>query len=335
MPILQRRTTAIALAGALIAGLAATGPAAAQKAIRFGTSSIGSSFYANAVAMSQLIQKHAGINVTVEPVGGSAANLFGIAAGRVDLAMSNSGASYDAVHAQSIYKKRIPLRLLIQGNPTLRWIFVRKGADITGPKDLLGKTVATRRRPLPELQQVMDAVVKVYKLPASKIKQVSSNTTGELARAFRAGTIDAASFPFALRQPIATKLFADNVIAPLAVPKDMFEKIKAALPDKFSVLEVPANNFKNQPKPFLALKMTTQLLAIAGTSDEEAYQVTKAILGHHAEFVEMNPAARPWTVANTLKDAKVPFHPGAIRYFKEIGKWTPALEKLQEKLLKS
>lgn len=335
MPKQQRRMIAIALAGMLAAGLSAPGSASAQKAIRLGTSSVGSSFYAAAVGMSQLIQKHAKINVTVEPVGGSAANLFGMAAGRVDFAMTNSGASYDAVHAQSIYKKKIPIRLLIQGSPTLRWFFVRKGSGIKTPRDLVGETIASRRKPLPELQQITEALIKVYKLPSSKIKQVSSTTLGEVARNLRSGAIDAATSPFTMRQPVATKLFADDVIEPLIIPRAMFYKVKAELPDKFSVLEVPANNFRNQPKAFLTLKMTTQLTAVATTPDEEAYQVTKAVLGNNAEFVQMNPAARAWTVKNTLEDAKIPFHPGAIRYFKEIGKWTPALEKQQEKLLKA
>lgn len=334
MPVLQHRTMTFAAIGALIACFAA-GPAAAQKAIRLGTSSIGSSFYATAVGMSQLIQKHAGINVTVEPVGGSDANIFGVAAGRIDFAMSNSGASYDGYHGIKPFRKKEPMRLLIQGNPTLRWFFVRKGAGISKPQDLVGKTVSSSRKPLPELQQIMNALIKVYKLPSSKIKQVGSVTSGEVARAFRAGTIDAASFPFALRQPIASKLFADNIIAPLIIPDNMFYKVKALLPNKFSVLKVPANNFENQPKAFLSLKMTTQLTTVASMPEEEVYKVVKAVLGHHDEFVKMQPAAGPWTVKNTLEDAKIPFHPGAIRYFKEIGAWTPALEKLQEKLLKS
>lgn len=334
MSFLQQRKFAVACAGVLIAGVAAAGPAAAQQAIRLGTSSIGSSFYASAVGMSKLIQEHAKINVTVEPVGGSAANLFGIAAKRVDFAMSNSGATFDAVHGQSIYKKKIPLRLMMQGNATLRWLFVRKGSGIKTPEDLVGKTMATKRRPLPELQQVADAVFKVYHLPVSKIKQVSTNTSGEVARAFRSGSIDAASFPFSPHQPIATKLFADGVIAPLILPPKKFYEVKAQLPDKFSTYEVAANHFRNQPKAFLSLKMTTQVVAVTSTPEEEVYQVTKAVLGHNKEFVQMNPAARPWTVKNTLTEAKIPFHAGAIKYFKEVGKWTPALEKLQEKLLK-
>jgi TRAP transporter TAXI family solute receptor len=326
---------ALACAGALIASFAAVGPAAAQKAIRLGTSSIGSSFYATSVGMSQLIQKYAGMNVTVEPLGGSDANVFGIAAGRIDVAMTNSGASYDGYHGVKPFKKKIGMRLLMQGNPTLRWFLVRNGSGISKPADLVGKTVSASRRALPELQQILNALIKVYGLPSVKIKQVSSVTSGDVSHAFRAGTIDAASFPFALRQPIASRLFADKIVSALMIPDDKFHALKSLLPDKFSELKVPANNFENQPKPFLALKMTTQLTALAKTPEDEAYKIVKAILGHHDEFVTAQPSARPWTVKNTLEDPKIPFHPGAVRYFKEIGAWTPALDAMQAKLLKA
>ena len=323
------------IAAAVLLAATIAVPASAQKAVRLGTSSIGSSFYVTAVGMSRLIQEHAKMNVTVEPVGGSAANMFGIAAGRIDLAMGNSGATYDAYHGIKPYRKKINLRLLISGNPTLRWFMVRKGSGISQPGDMVGKVISSSRKPLPELQQIMNALIKVYNLPSRKIKQVGSVNSGEVARAFRAGTIDAAAFPFALRMPIASKLFADDVIEPLMIPDDKFKQVLAQLPDKFSVLRVPANNFKNQPHAFNSLMMTTQLAAIDKTPEETAYQVVKAVLGHHSEFVKYHATARYWNVENTLKNAKVPYHPGAIRYFKEIGKWTPELQKLQEKLLKN
>ena len=323
----------ISVAVALVTAATVTS-ASAQKAVRLGTSSIGSSFYVTAVGMSRLILEHAKFNVTVEPVGGSAANVFGIDAGRIELAMSNSGTTFDAYHGKKPFKKKVKMRLMISGNPTLRWFMVRKGSKITKPEDLVGKVVSSSRKPLPELQEIMNALIKVYRLPAAKIKQVGSVDSGEVARSFRAGSIDAASYPFAMKMPLAAKLFADNVIEPLILPDDKFQAVKSQLPDKFTVIRVPANNFQNQPKAFNALAMTTQLVAIDKTSDETVYQVVKAVLGHHSEFVKYHATARDWTVENTLKNAKIPYHPGAIRYFKEVGKWTPELEALQAKLLK-
>ncbi len=67
----------IVLAAISIAVLAPT--AWAQQAIRIGTSSVGSTFYTIAIGAGEIIQKHAGLNATVEPVGGSSANMLGSA----------------------------------------------------------------------------------------------------------------------------------------------------------------------------------------------------------------------------------------------------------------
>ena len=70
-------------------------PALAQDAIRIGTSSIGADYYILAVAIGELLAKHETINATAEPIGGSHANIFGLAADKVEFAIVNASAAYD------------------------------------------------------------------------------------------------------------------------------------------------------------------------------------------------------------------------------------------------
>jgi hypothetical protein len=68
-------------------------------------------------------------------------------------------------------------------------------------------------------------------------------------------------------------------------------------------------------------------------SDELAYRVTKAILENTKEFATYSRAARLWNTKRTVTDPKLPFHPGAIKFFKEKGVWTAELEATQKRLL--
>jgi TRAP transporter TAXI family solute receptor len=309
------------------------GTATAQDAVRLGTSSTGSAFYSVAVGISKLIQSHAGVNVTVEPVGGSHANMFGLQRGNIELSIANSGATFDAYFGNDPFKKPIEVRIVVQGQPTFRGIFTRKGSGIKTAKDVEGKVFLAKRKPLPELEKLANAWLAVNKVDVSKVNMVSSRDLGEMNRVLRAGSADVASYPFAARQPMITKLFFDNVIEPVIFSDQEFDAILKRLPDMFSKFTVKANNFQNQPKAFPTFGLTTQLVTTAKTSEETVYKVAKAVLDNNKEFITYHKSAREWTAKQTATDPKIPFHPGTIRYLKEAKLWTADLEARQARLL--
>ena len=67
--------------------------------------------------------------------------------------------------------------------------------------------------------------------------------------------------------------------------------------------------------------------------EEAAYQVVKTIFTHSKELIAVHKSSKHWTIENTLAAPPIPFHPGAIRYFREIGAWTDAHQKRQDALL--
>ena len=317
-------------AAVLAAGLAA--PAAAQKAITLGTSSIGSSFYVVSIAISKMASKHENLNVAVESVGGSHANMFGIARGKIDFATANSSAVYDLYNGKKPFKKAFDVRLVAQGHPTLRWFIATKRSGITRLEDIDNKTISSIRRPLPELKEVMDVMEKVFGMKG--IKHVASSTSRELDGQLRAGSVDGALMPFSLRQPVITKLFRDDMIEPLILSDAQFDKVFNALPPKFFKLVVPANNFKNQPKAFPVLGLNAVMVTTMKMDEDTVYKMLRSFMNHQKEFSTFHGAAKFWNPQRATLSPPVPFHPGAIKYYKEAGMWTSKLEALQAKLLK-
>ena len=63
-------------------------------------------------------------------------------------------------------------------------------------------------------------------------------------------------------------------------------------------------------------------LITAETVDQSvAYQFTKALYEHRAKVAAKHPAGKAINPKNIVKDTGIPFHPGAIQYYKEIGIW--------------
>ena len=57
----------------------------------------------------------------------------------------------------------------------------------------------------------------------------------------------------------------------------------------------------------------------AGTSPEIVYNFTKTLFEHKEEYYQIHRDARALTVEDATKTIRVPFHPGAERYLREVG----------------
>lgn len=327
---LRALIAALALAGIGIA--APLGTARAQDAVRIGTSSTGSTFYILTVGISDLVRKNASINATVEPLGGSTANMNGLAARKIDLAMSNAGAAYDAYHGSPPFKGVINIALVAQGQPSLRYVLVRRDAGIKSAGDLVGKTFIAKRRALPELELVANALMDINQVPRDRVKLVETVETTQTSDALRSGSAQAAVYPGGLGMPPLQEMFRDKVVDFLPVPGDKVEALMRKLPKYFYLMKVPAGNFENQSTDWMAPALNTYLVVRGDVPEDLVYKITKAVMGNDKGLVPYHADGKYWTVKHTLAEPKIPFHAGAIRYYKEIGAWTENLDKIQASL---
>ena len=321
----------IVLAAISIAVLAPT--AWAQQAIRIGTSSVGSVFYTIAIGAGEIIQKHAGLNATVEPVGGSSANMRGLGAKKIDFAIANSFASFTAFNGTHNFKKPIGVRLVVQAQPSNRWLLLRKGASIKRLKDLEGRTVIAKRRALPEIALVMDAYIKVFGLDRNKIKIVETTNSPQAYKAVRAGSVDALLMPFSRKAASVQKPMRDGVLEFFYITKAKRDEMLRNLPPVMWGNNFKAGVFEGQTKDLHLVALNSYFMTRPGVSKKVVYNVTKALLENTKEFATYHRAARLWTLKRTMRNVALPFHPGAIQYFKEKGVWTAAHEANQKKLL--
>jgi TRAP transporter TAXI family solute receptor len=326
----RSRTWTIAAIGLATTLAAGGGLALAQaKALRVGTSSSGSVFYTLAVGLSSMLTKHAGIAATAEPVGGSSANMFAIHADKIDIAITNAMAAVDGFHGSKPFKNKIDIGLIAQGAQSIRQIIVRVGSGIENPEDLVGKTIIGKRPALPEIEMITNALFKAYNIDPGKVRVVSTTNTGEALNAIKSDTVDAVVLPGSVGASYVQSLSHDGKIKFLEIPDDKFKAMNALLPKALRPAQLPAKTYRGQDRPVNVYSLATYLIAASRLSDDTVYKVTATLFDHIAEFHTFHSAAKDWTLKETLDEPKIPYHPGAIRYFKEKKAWTAGLDKLQ------
>ena len=90
----------------------------------------------------------------------------------------------------------------------------------------------------------------------------------------------------------------------------------------FGPVTIPADTYKGQTEPFEGLNVGNAHLVVRTDADEDfVYNVTKIIYEAREKIAETHAAGKAINAGNVVKNVGTDFHPGAIRYYQEIGIW--------------
>ena len=304
--------------------------------IVIGTSSVGSSGYTQGVGLANLVSKKArSLSVNSRPVGGSDANVRALRDGKVDMAIVNAFSAVQGYRGQGIYTKegKVPLRLILQGFVTPRYILARKASGIDKLTDLSGKTIIGRRPAMADLEIATDMYLEIAGIHKDKVKIVETAETNEALDALKIGSVDAAIMPITFKAPGFQELSRTTDLSVPSLTPEQAARMIERLGPAFRPLKVPANTFKGQEKEILTVATPMILIARDNLPAEEVYLLVKTILDNYKDVKAIHNEAQFWNIENTLESPPLPFHEGVVRLFKERGIWKPNLEAWQKKVL--
>lgn len=304
--------------------------------LSFGTASVGSSNYVITVGMANILTKNGGINVTAEAVGGADANVRALKEKKIDMAMLNSDSVTNAFYGTEQFAKvgKVGLRILVQGQERYNYLIVRKASGVKTPADLLGKKFIGRRRALGDIGAVTNAMLNAYDVPKESVKILETAETNEAIEALKTGAVDGACIPGGQRASNIMDLAGDVDLLFFSFPDEKLDRMLKELGVPFLKGTVPPGIYKGQTYP---INTTLLLLGVTVRPDfpeETAYKVTKTLMESQKELAAIHNVGKEWTLENTLKKPPAPFHPGAVKYFKERGVWSANLDQIQQQLLK-
>ena len=318
----------IAMLGmAVIVGIPAfDAPSAqAEEFVTIGTGGITGVYYPVGGAICRLVnktRKEHGIRCTVESTGASVFNVNAIRSGDLTMGIVQSDTQYYAYKGEGAeqFVKAGPdtkLRALFSLHAEAFTLVAREDANINSFKDLAGKRV-NLGDPGSGNRSTMELLMKEFGFTPESFKLATDLKPAEMAGALCDNKIDAYIYVVghpngSIKEAATTcKSHVVNVSGPEV---DGFMKKYPFYPPA----TIPGGMYTGTPDEVKTFGPRACLLASSDMSDETAYQITKAVFSNLDEFKKLHPALETLTPQEMLLGNTAPFHPGAIRYFKEAG----------------
>ncbi|MBL8670492.1 MAG: TAXI family TRAP transporter solute-binding subunit [Alphaproteobacteria bacterium] len=310
----------VALAGALAA--AATAGAQDKRNLSIVTGGTGGVYYPMGGGLANLLTKHVpGWQATAEVTGGSVDNLKLVGAKKADIGFSMADASLDAARGQDKFKDAaVGHKALAILYPNIMHVVTVEGTGINSVADLKGKRVSTGSQG--SATEVMAfRVIEAAGLDRDKDMKRERLGAAESTNALKDRKIDAYFWVGGLPTAAVTDLGATpGVKLKLIDHADLVAKMNGKYGPLYAPRAIPAKTYPGQDKDNPATSVWNILFAHDSMPDDVAYQVVKTIFEKRDELALVHGEAKN-IKPETQKSAfsPVPFHPGALRYFKEKG----------------
>jgi len=306
--------------------------------LNIGTHPVGSFFNVVGTAVATVVGKHTPMKTTVKPMAGPAAWYPLVVTQEIDLGVLNNWDAEKGYLGESVYRKLskekgFPVRLIAISVNNAIGLSVAADSGIYKYSDLKGKRVAGNL-PTPSLQLQTEALLLNGGVSWSEIKPVPVSSVAEGVKAVIEGRSDS-SATCTIGMPIMEELHAKRGarILPLDPSPEAVKRIREKFPG-YPIKVTPGPGKTGVEKEQYLWAYDIYLIGREDLPDEAAYQVVKALWENYKELAPIHVLLKDWTHDKFVtKEALIPYHPGAIKFYKEKGVWTEEIAKLQEALL--
>ena len=311
----------VAIGAIAMAGLA-TAHAQQSQQLSIATGGTGGVYYPLGGGFGSILGKtFPGMTATAQVTGGSVANLQLISSGKADLCFTQVDAAWDAINGTDKFTSgKLPIRALVVMYPNHMHVVTVEGTGITKVEDMKGKRVSTGS-PGSATEVYALRVIEAAGLDPDKDMKRERLGAAESVNALKDKKVEA----FFWVGGIPTAAVTDLASTPNTKIKmiDIAQYTKK-MNDKYGPLYaeavIPATTYKGMEADNKNNTVWNIMAVNASTSDELAYNLTKTMLEKRDELALVHKEAlNIKTEWQTSSRAGVPWHPGALKYFKEKG----------------
>jgi uncharacterized protein len=312
----------VVIAVAVILGLLMPASHALAKTdILFGGASIVGVYYQVALQISNLMNKKMGdtYNCIGRPTGGSVFNINAMVQKTFEFGVAQSDRNYQAYNGIADWEGKAVtnLRSVFSMHPETVMLVTRKDTGIKKVEDIKGKRINIGN---PGSGQRFNAeeVLRIYGIDQNKDIRAESLQQHEASRALVDRKIDA--FFYTVGNPSAAIEEPAQSVDIVMVPIDHPEIQKLAEEKPYYVYtKIPAGTYRGVDYDVPTYAVTATVISHDAVSDEVVYDLVKTVFDNLKDLKASHAAFRHLEPKQMLQGLSAPFHPGAIKYYKEKG----------------
>jgi TRAP transporter TAXI family solute receptor len=315
----MRMTKRLSLFAAAAAFTASTAVLAAPTFINILTGGTSGVYYPIGVGLSQLYSNGIeGSKTSVQATKASVENLNLLQSGRGELALALGDSVADAWNGVEDAGFKAPLKKLraIAGTyPNYIQIVANKESGINTLADLKGKRISVgASKSGTELNA--RAIFAAAGLSYEDMGKVEFLPYAESVELIKNRQLDATLQSSGLGMAAIRDLAATLPINFVAIPAEITAKIGNAA---YQAASTPAGTYDGQDSDVPTVAITNILVSHDGVSEDVAYQMTKLMFDNLERLGNAHSAAKDIKLEGAAKDLPIPLHPGAERFYKEVG----------------
>jgi uncharacterized protein len=308
----------IAGAFALLAMLGPGAGSAAAQTYGIATMQPGTLNHTTGSAIAKVLKEKGGMNVLVQPTAGETTLIPMVGRAEAEMGIANIAEVVNVTKGGSAAGQQPDLRLIGSIHPLRVAFFVRKDSDMKTIADLKGKRVNVGYSAMRTIDTIVQSMLASAGLTQSDIKPVPVPNVIRGADDFLGGTAD--TFMFAFGAPKVREADATvGGVRALEISEAGMAAGRKVFPYGYLTEVSPGPVFVGVPQKMKVYSYDNMLFTNAKVTDDIVYKIVATMESNKADLVAVQPALRDFSAAGLNKQYDIPYHPGALRYFKEKG----------------
>jgi TRAP transporter TAXI family solute receptor len=318
----QRLSVLAFLAAILLAASIGAVEPGWPKSIAIGTASPGGTYYVYGRALAEILRDALGIEVSAEATQGSTRNVILMETGQATLGMITMGVGWEAWNDTGEWTKGRrfrAMRAILPMYDSPFTIAVPKRLGVKALSELAGKRLGAGPRAgtsgtyFPRIFEALGIpIVFIY----GSLEEMGSQVIG--------GRLEGVALATGVPVPVLLEVEAKEPLEFIPFTPEQLASLMRLMPE-LSTSTLPRVAYSSLTEDYSTVGLFNFVIAHKDLPEELVYRAVKAVYDNHERLVRAHSAGRETIPANVGRDTFLPLHPGAVRYYREIGVALPAV----------